>query len=193
MEPLELGIQFGAVFIGAFLAIGLENLRQARHTRKWVRRHLRQLAGWMRPAVEEEGPDRSVERLTDAIDRWMTAEKREDLDEATWNVLISRFNTMPIDFGHVLRSEAVAVLPEELGPVISKVESRMRLFDRLTEILGSVNDRDILPMVYERRAPLDDADKRRLQDYRECLVDYLKAWNSLATSVLAMLDQIERL
>jgi hypothetical protein len=193
MEAVDLAVQFGGVFIGAFLAIGLENYRQARHTRKWVREHLRQLAGWLRPALERDSLLVSMNQLFASLDRWLAAKRPEDMDEEAWSLVATRFNSLMLDFGHLLRGEALAVIPRELGPVITRVEHAMTMLANDMARLTACQERDILPLVYQRQVPLDDVDARRVRDYRVLLGDLSTTWDDLVKAAGEMLDGVDRL
>ncbi|HEY8451777.1 MAG: hypothetical protein FWJ70_14910 [Micromonosporaceae bacterium] len=64
------------IFLAAFLAAAMENVRERARTRKWVMRNLRVLA-----ATEQTG---SPDLLRAALRRWLAAESPDEVPEETW-------------------------------------------------------------------------------------------------------------
>jgi hypothetical protein len=164
---VEIALSFAGVFVGAFLAIGLENWRERRVTRRWVRAHLAHLMGHIvgleRPTADEV--EQRYRSLDQALDTWAAAE--EQLDEETWELLGYTALSSPVDFAHLLRSEAVAVLPKGLAHAIADVEYWSGMLGMSSRSVNDIFVRDVLPLWFERKVPLSDADRRRLRWYQE--------------------------
>jgi hypothetical protein len=164
---VEIVLSFAGVFVGAFLAIGLENWRERAVIRRWVREHLAHLmshiVGVERPTADDV--QQKFRELDQALDRWSAAE--EQLDEETWKLLGYTAVSSPIDFAHLLRSEAVAVLPKGLAHAIADVEYWSGMLGLASRSVNEVFVRDVLPLWFERRLPLGEADRRRLRFYQE--------------------------
>lgn len=173
MGVAEIVLSFAGVFVGAFLAIGLENWRERRVTRRWVREHLEHLMGFI--GLERPGAD-EVQKHFVAVDRAldMWAVTVGPLDEETWELLNSTVTATPIDFAHLLRSEAVTVLPRPLSNAIADVEYWSGMLGLTSGRLREVYDSQVLPLLLERRVPLTEVDRRRLRLYQEGLHDLLE-------------------
>ncbi|GAB3420928.1 hypothetical protein [Flindersiella endophytica] len=170
---MEIALSFVGVFVGAFLAIGLENWRERRVIRRWVREHLEHLMGFI--GLERPGADEvqsTFQAIDRALDSWATT--TEPLDEGTWELLNYTVTANPIDFTHLLRSEAVAVLPRSLSNAIADVEYWSGMLGMTSSRLREAFDAYVLPLWFERRVPLTEADRRRLRFYQEELRDLLE-------------------
>lgn len=170
---MEIALSFVGVFVGAFLAIGLENWRERRVIRRWVREHLAHLMGFI--GIERPTADDVLTQfraIDQAIDLWATTEAQ--LDEETWELLGYTASANAIDFSHLLRSEAVAVIPRGLSNAIADVEYWSGRLGASSNSVKDVFTREVLPIWIERRVPLTDVDRRRLRLYQEELRDMLE-------------------
>lgn len=183
---MEIALSFVGVFVGAFLAIGLENWRERRVIRRWVREHLEHLMGHIigleRPTADDV--EQQYRALDQALDRWATTE--EPLDEETWDMLGFTATSSSGDFGHLLRSEVVAVLPRGLTDAIADVERWGGMLSSVSSRVRETFSRDVLPLWFERRVPLGDADRRRLRRYQNELRELLE----LQVSTMKALDRM---
>ncbi|HEY2791682.1 MAG TPA: hypothetical protein VGJ28_04965, partial [Micromonosporaceae bacterium] len=115
MELLDIGALFVTTFLGAFLAFGLENVRERRRLTAWVRQHMAHL----RTTIAEESAaigdiDGLLVETIAACDSWMTAEKADEVTERQWELIGSAIIANAPDFGAIVRSEALTVLPTGL-------------------------------------------------------------------------------
>ncbi|MGH3679916.1 MAG: hypothetical protein ACRDT2_06630 [Natronosporangium sp.] len=169
MSVLGIAAQFAAVFVAAFLAFGLEDLRERRRTSRWVRTHLSQLRELMPAADSATGAAAAaIAGYLAALDSWLAAEKPADMTASDWEQLAETFSTVVPDFGPVLRSEAVTVLPQELALALARVEAGSRQFAVLTGNLQLANQ-DVLAAWHERRVPLSDPDASRVRRLRQIM------------------------
>ncbi len=112
MSPLEV-LQLGTVFLGAFLAFGLENLRERRQLRGWANDYLRRVqTALMTP--EDRTSDRLLETTAAGYDRFITPEGYTP-DEGDWNALMNVTVKMASDHRALLEGPAARALPAELA------------------------------------------------------------------------------
>lgn len=191
MSVLGIAAQFVAVFVAAFLAFGLEDLRERRRTARWVRTHLRHLRELIRIDNAATGTAAAViAGYLAALDSWLAAEKPADMAEADWERLAESFSTTPPDFGPMLRSEAVTVLPQDLALALAKLEAASRLFAVLTGNF-QLASQEVLPAWHERRVPLSDPDASRVRRLRRVMRDMQDAeqrYSPLVGEIVAALD-----
>jgi hypothetical protein len=178
---------FVGVFVGAFLAIGLENVRERRVTRRWVFGHLAHLLdqieqGWRRI----ENSTRGWELARDAVDRWLAAESADDMDEADWTAIGQHSSTTQLDLGHVLRTEALNVVPPDVAQALAEAEVANTISRSNQAAIRSEFDLDIRELWYQRRIPLDETARRRLHAYRGSLTRAVDVDRATADAVLEL-------
>ncbi|MPZ26154.1 MAG: hypothetical protein GEV12_06810 [Micromonosporaceae bacterium] len=191
MSVLGIAAQFAAVFIAAFLAFGLEDLRERRRAARWVRTHLRHLRELMRSDGTATGAAATaIAGYLAALDSWLAAEKPADMAESDWKQLAETFSTVVPDFGPVLRSEAVTVLPQDLARALVRLEAGSQQFAVLTSTFQRANQ-DVLAAWHERRVPLSDPDAsrvRRLHQIMSEMRDAEQRFSPIVGEVVTALD-----
>lgn len=150
------------VFAAAFLAMMLENVRERIRTRRWVLRNLRILM-----ATTDTTPPEAWTRVETAVQRWLDAESPEDMDEDAWRLVRIRFNSTVPDISPLLRSEAATSVSAELFAAVYELEQEIITVREASAAHNAQVARDVLPLWYERRVPLKDADARRVAAYLE--------------------------
>lgn len=167
MVYVEIGVAFVTTFLGVFLAFGLENYRQRRRTTAWVRRHLAHLRGVLSGELTTtDAVDQVLQRQVDACTAWMAAQ--EDLNVEQWELIGTVINARGPDFGAILRSEAISVLPADLALALAQTEYGASVLEHVLRSAQRAQD-DLLPLVYDRTVPLSAADRRRVERFREAL------------------------
>jgi hypothetical protein len=167
MAYVEIGATFLTTFLGVFLAFGLENYRQRRRTTAWVRRHLEILLGSL--GGEVSNADAVVELLREqqgACTAWLTAQ--DALTDRQWELLGDVVNTSGPDFGAMLRSEAITVLPTDLASALATTEYGAATLDQVTREARQAHEQ-VLVLWYDRVVPLSPADRRRVERFRDAL------------------------
>jgi hypothetical protein len=150
------------VFVAAFLAVMLENIRERNRTRRWVLRNLRAMV-----ATAHTSPAEVWDTVDAAVRRWLGARSPDDMDEHTWSNLYVVVNTYGPDVAPMLRSEAATSVSSELFAALHEVEEQARAVQVVAENLNECFTRDILPLWYEHRVPLQGADARRVDTFRK--------------------------
>ena len=191
MELLDIGALFVTTFLGAFLAFGLENLRERRRLTRWVRQHLGHLREMIAGEEATVGEVNSLlaKKIT-ACDAWLTAEKPDEITDEQWELLGSTAIAHAPDFGAVLRSEALTVIPPDLGVALSRTEAAgAQTEDVSRQVLAdfeSVQDR-----WFDRTVPLSEPDRRRLRRLRDHLVELQETVDQVRQPLRALLAGIE--
>ena len=172
--------QFVTIFLGAFFAFGLENYREQRRTRRWVHEYLGHLAADLGPALEVGAAVRAeLAATTTAAQAWQRAERPRDLDEAAWRRLAEIPRSSGLDLSPVLRTEAITVLDHETAHALAEVERAGRLLEMGAAHVTAMHERDVLPLWYERRAPLEPDELRRVARF-ELELDQLSSYTEAA-------------
>jgi hypothetical protein len=192
MSLLTIVLQFAAVFTAAFLAFGLENLRERRRAAKWVRGHL----GHLRDLLAAGAPTiRSASaKLADnckALDKWRDAAAPEDLSDEEWDRIGESIRTEWPDLGSLLRGEALVVVPHELALALVRVEQEGRMFSYLVDSFREAH-RDVLPAWHDRQVPLAAGDASRVRRLRSTLDQVNAAVPRLADAVDEVLAALDR-
>lgn len=113
------------------------------------------------------------------------------MSESDWQRLDETFNTSMADFGPVLRSEAVTVLPQDLVLALVRLEAGGRTLEIITSN-AQLAYQDVLPAYHERRVPLPDADASRVRRLRAVMQEMAAAEQSfspLVGEIVAALDR----
>lgn len=143
------------IFLAAFLASALENVRERMRTRKWVMRNLRQLA--------DDGRFDSPKPFRDAMQRWLDAESPDDMDEDAWRRAWALTVSNAPDLSPLLRSEAATAVPAHVFTALHEFEGDLTNMKQVENYVRDLFVRDVAPLWYERRVPLTGADRQRVR------------------------------
>jgi hypothetical protein len=172
------------VFVAAFLAVMLENLRERNRTRRWVLRNLRAMVVSAQTSPAEIWNDAEA-----AIQRWLDAKSPEDMDEDIWQRLHLAVNPYGPDMAPFLRSEAATSVSSELFAAVHQLEERGMEVQVVASKLNECFTRDVLPLWYERRVPLKGADARRVASFQH----YIDAIRSATARLAHALERFREL
>jgi hypothetical protein len=148
------------VFVAAFLAMMLENVRERSRTRRWVIRNLQAMV-----ASIQTSPVEVWDTARAAVQRWLDAKSAEDMDEESWRFSRCMITGSGADFAPLLRSEAAISVSGDLFAAVYNLEEQVLAVQLTSSLLNECFTRDVLPLWYERRVPLRDADARRVTSY----------------------------
>jgi hypothetical protein len=182
MAYVEIGATFLTTFLGVFFAFWLENLRQRRRTTVWVRRHVAHLLGGLVGELSNaDAVDGLLAEQRAACTAWLAAQ--DGVTERQWELLGGVVDTRGPDFGALLRSEAITVLPTDLALALASTEYGGAILDRATESARRAHEY-VLPLWYERVMPMSAAERRRVERFRDSLGD-------VAAQVVAVRDPLQ--
>jgi hypothetical protein len=146
------------IFLAAFLAAVVENWRERRRTRRWVMRNLHEIVG--------EARFDSMAPLQESLRRWLAASSTEDMTDDDWRqVWFVSFSNAP-DLSPLLRSEAATAVSGELFRALNTLDTEVHSVKLAEAYLNDYFKTEIAPLWYERRVPLPDADRRRVERFR---------------------------
>lgn len=190
MEYLDIAALFVTTFLGAFLAFGLENLRERRRLTTWVRQHVVHLRGIMLEEVSNIGKvDKLLAQQVAACDAWLAAAEPADVSEEQWDLVGGVITARAPDFGAVLRSEAVTAIPAQLALAMVQTELfAVGLEQSSNHVQATLTM--VLPLWFDRTAPLSESDRRRVLRQREALTSLIDAVNGSRAPLAAMVDAI---
>lgn len=170
----ELLVQFATVFLGAFLAFWLENVREQRKLKTWVNHYLRQIYDDLGEAVDALAASEKLfrERL-EAYQVFLEATSDTQLDEETWRKLTAVSQERATDFMAPLSGEALRVLPPQLSDALTQLQQVTQKSELFLNILHEIHARDVMPIYYDHQLPLSERERRQLGYFRLRLNDYL--------------------
>ncbi len=149
------------IFLAAFLAAVLENVRERRRTRKWVMRFLVHFV--------DTGRFDSPEPFRQAFRQWLDAESPDDMDEDAWrHTWLASFSNSP-DLTPLLRSEAATAVSAELFTALHEFEGYMTNLKQIEVYERDLFTKEIAPLWFARRVPLEGADRRRVELFTKLL------------------------
>lgn len=120
MDAAQLVVEFATLFLGAFVAFGLENRRERRRLRRWARQYLGHLRDGAASDVDNIADD--TQQLITSAEAWLQAREATELDDHVWAVLATVPAFHPPDLGAVLHGPALTVLPHDLAGSLSELE-----------------------------------------------------------------------
>ena len=170
----ELLIQFATVFLGAFLAFWLENVRERRKLKAWVDHYLRRIYDDLGEAVDALAASEKLfrERL-EVYQRFLEATPDTQLNEETWRKLTAVSQERATDFMAPLSGEALRVLPPHLSDALTQLQQVTQKSELFLSLLHEIHARDVMPIYYEYRLPLSERERRQLGYFKLRLNDYL--------------------
>jgi hypothetical protein len=110
-------------------------------------------------------------RWSERRDQWLAAETPE-LDEAVWQRAHMLVASAAPDLSPLLRSDAAISVSVEVFQSVYRMESVAAELKAVEGLLHESFVRDVLPLWYERRAPLRGTDARRVSAFRDILREY---------------------
>ncbi len=192
VDYVDIATGFVTTFLGAFLAFGLENLRERRRLQEWVRQHLAHLRiGVRRDLAAPAQIHRLLAEQTSACHAWIAASGPEDMSEKLWTQIAVVMVASAPDFSAILRSEAVTVLPPPLGAALSETEMAGMIVEKHTAALIAHREY-VMPLWFERTVPLTPADARRVVALQDTIKDLDQAIHALYQPLQRMINEIDR-
>lgn len=162
MSFLEILLQVGTVFLGAFLAFGLENFRERRQLRAWANEYL----GRVREDLLEDGEDtRTIRDLEERVTDYATftaLDKDHVPNEDEWNSLMKLFAVTHRNYHALLESTAVRVLPAELVKALAELDEHRREDEIMTDLCSTAWQQYTVPLVLQQ-TPITDVERRGLE------------------------------
>ena len=185
---LEILLQFLTVFLGAFLAFWLENLRERNQRKTWAKRylHLYYKALQEQLAQEEENAEQKLPLYQKFIDG------EEAMSEEDWNLLSSVTLEADDKQTSLIHSEFLTVLPAELVTTLAEVEKLQIISLEISTLLMNFFQERIFPIILTHTTPLNEAGKfsmRYFKSIAEIRYNNLKTLKKAQKKILELLEQ----
>jgi hypothetical protein len=114
------------------------------------------------------------------------------MDEESWRFSYFMIAGSGVDFAPLLRSEAAISVSGDLFAAVYNLEEKVLAVQVTGSILNECFTRDVLPLWYERRVPLKDADARRVTSYLGFIDAAGKAAGDARDAVERFNEQVRR-
>ena len=165
MTPLEVFLQLGTVFLGAFLAFGFENFRERRQLRGWANEYLKRVRSDL---ATEEGAQivRQTEQSEQNHTTFLSLGENHVPSKDEWNSLMTLTFAVHTDHRALLESPAVRITPAELVKTLAELDERMRADDTLLNFCLAAWQQYTVPLVF-RQTTLTTEERRGLEYVRE--------------------------
>lgn len=181
----------GTVFLGAFLAFGLENLRERRQLRAWANDYLKRVRCDLKTEKDSKFRE-SVEQTAASYTAFVEqVRSSHQADEKVWSSLLSFHLSFDSNYQALLEGSAVRVLPAELVRSLGEREERKRADARLTELSYTVWQQYAVPIALIQALP-DETEQRGLelvQVFLRARLGNLEERLKIETQVLELLDK----
>lgn len=175
------------VFVGAFLAFFLENLRERRRLKEWLRQYLDQSAT-MLGHTETVFPQVAtmLDDMQTELDGWVAPSPTVP----DWDVL----NGVPVsrapDLLGSLQGEALSVVRPGVLTSLVAVETSARTLELVSTRLESFHDQYVLPLVIRQQVTLTESDRAGLLLFRSKLADFRLVVSQCAADIAHALQQL---
>ena len=191
MSPVEVLLQFGTVFLGAFLAFVIENVRERRRLKGWVRRYLERFYGDLREAITaQEEVIKELRKLVEVYQTFIEADPSDDVTPQ-WLALLGMSYTVGDDFKILLEGEALRVLPTEVVRAVNELQKMNDANGVLGRLLADLHGRYVVPVALVKAWPPSEHDRAAL-DYFKRVADvslaYQKRFLEAMREVRAVLE-----
>jgi hypothetical protein len=159
MRP-EILLQFLTVFLGAFLAFWLENLRERRQLKQWVRKYLRRTY----KALNEErsSEEASIPVLAQQLSTLekFSSPETPTLTENDWNSLSNIHYNFQKESVSLLEGEALQVIDASLIKALEQVERLDFACDKLSELYVNAYKDYMMPILLQQPTPPTEVQKQ---------------------------------
>lgn len=190
MNILEVFLQFGTVFVGAFLAFVLENLRERQQLRRWANEYLRRVRIDLQQSKSEETLA-ELDRVIAAYTSFIAKEENHVASEAAWNALMwFRLEQHPT-YQALTESAAARALPAELVQTLDTLDDAGRAVEVTLHHCHSAWQQYTVPLVL-RMSPLSAPERRGLEYVEQLLTiagRYIEKRRKYEVQVLELLDE----
>ena len=158
-------MQFGTVFLGAFLAFVIENVRERRRLRGWVRKYLERFYSDLREGVAaQEEIVRSLEMSTASYQKF--TEPNSDVTLNEWRALLTMYYGLGNDFRLLLEGDALRVLPAEVVRAVNELQKVDDANTILNRLLADLHGRYVVPVALNKTWPLSEPDRAALAYFK---------------------------
>ena len=195
MTPVEVLLQFVTVFLGAFLAFVIENVRERRRLRGWVKRYLEQLYSDLQEntAAQEEGV-RALRESTKAYQRF--AEAGPDVPAPqkadAWDALLGMSYRSNDNFKILLEGDALRVLPAEVVRAVANLQKVSDANGVLDRLLTDLHGRYVVPVALAKTWPPSEHDRAALAYFKRVADMSLAYQERLLAAVREVQKALER-
>ena len=182
----DIAVQFATVFLGAYLAFAVEQLRERRAIQRVARTLLRQISGNIAAAAQGGAAvDAALAAQIAAVDRWLAG---ADLDTPQWRLIAESMTVHTSDVTSLLRAEPVTVMPAALTAALARLEGAATVMAGTAAAANQARERILVP--WASRRPLTEEDLPLVQLYRSELADLRNAGVRTAGATADLVEQI---
>ena len=191
MNLPDIIIQFVTVFLGAFLAFWLENVRERRQLRSWLSKYLR--AGYSDLAKSQHKVEEGLLSLRAYVATFgRLSEPDTTPTEEDWKTLSAQ---IAAEFGRnnfLFESESLNVLAPELVGRLKDMQTVTDDVQRWFEKFEALHSAYILPLVVERPDKLTASQRRALALTKKALNNWLESLESANAKIPEVMRVLER-
>ena len=190
MSLIEVLLQLGTVFLGAFLAFWLENFRERRQLRAWADDYLSRIREDLLEEQEVQF-DKLLEETLEDYATFIALDEGYVPSEDEWESLMKFSTRTHSNYRALLESTAVRVLPAELVKALSELEGSKRAIEIITDFCSAAWQQYTVPLAL-KRTPISDTERRGLEYVQELFksqLGYTKERRKVEEQVLELLGK----
>ena len=188
---VELLIQFATVFLGAFLAFWLENLRERRQLRSWLHKYLKDAyANLKKLQATHPYEIKTLKEIVNVFAR--LSQEGSEVSEDDWKILSARFGMKMNDSTFLLSGEPLNVLEPELVHFFQRMEETVALIQTGFGRLQTLQNEHVLPIYLEQPDELNDQHRRvmkLMENVLEDMTDTLETFYASLPEATALLER----
>ena len=166
------------VFVGAFLAFFVDNLRERRRLAEWVRRYLRDVRVGLEQTAQALSP-----ALASLADTAGALSALLDGQEPLWETLATTTATTPPDLMGALRGEGITAVPPHVVSALQGIETSTQELYLRAERLAMMHGRFILPLYLERPSRITITEERGARLFAQAHAEFRQVAEAAARSI----------
>jgi hypothetical protein len=191
--------EFFLVFVAAIIAVWLENWREERGLRKWLRQYLKTVHENLKSQCKDSEThlkyfESSLNHLKE-----LALEDNKTLTEDDWNSLQNMtYTTMELSWLPTLRGEASQILSPRLVSLFEKEDLYNRESDRFSQLCSEIHQKFVVPIALEHRtpdkheSPLDFRERNAIKYFCDVADYWLKCRRKHYETQMTLLEKLER-
>jgi hypothetical protein len=192
MNWRELLLQFLTIFLGAFLAFWLENLRERQQLKSWVKKYLKSSYDELsEQLLEEEEMLKGLPKLLGVYPKFCEDDTK-DISDEDWKSLGHVMYSFSKDTSSLLEGEALRVIDARLAKVLSQAEKAEFALLKVNELWSAFHDHAIRAICLKQLLPLSKEEKRQVKSCHELglkLLEYRQKNLEAKKNLLRELEQ----
>lgn len=191
MTSLDILAQFITVFLGAFLAFWLENVREKRQLQSQLSSYIRQFIKWQEEDIDNQRTAAAaIGDIIGVYERLIQSENAPT--ERDWQTLSARIGALPSDMSLLFSGESLSILPADIIAAFRKMSVHVEMMQSGLKSYETFHTAYIVPLTVRRPVTFADTDKRALDLVKSQLENLLEALSATTDSIPVVRERLKQ-